>query len=145
MLIKLNLLCLIVGRRGYCRNYRQNFIDNGDYKYSNKAVFGLFVTFYWSGAMVGRFIGSYLTKIFQAGRVLSFFALIAIFLIFLSAISNGLISMWSILAIGLFNSIMFPTIFTLSPGIQVLTISAPINSTSNEDGSRPAPKSALGS
>ena len=89
-------------------------LENGDYKYSNKAVFGLFVTFYWSGAMVGRFIGSYLTKIFQAGRVLSFFALIAIFLIFLSAISNGLISMWSILAIGLFNSIMFPTIFTLS-------------------------------
>tara|TARA_B100000085_G_scaffold106427_1_gene97045 strand:- start:2612 stop:3859 length:1248 start_codon:yes stop_codon:yes gene_type:complete len=89
-------------------------LDNGDYKYSNKAVFGLFVTFYWSGAMVGRFIGSYLTKIFQAGRVLSFFALIAIFLIFLSAISNGLLSMWSILAIGLFNSIMFPTIFTLS-------------------------------
>ena len=89
-------------------------LDNGDYKYSNKAVFGLFVTFYWSGAMVGRFIGSYLTKIFQAGRVLSFFALVAIFLIFLSAISNGLISMWSILAIGLFNSIMFPTIFTLS-------------------------------
>ena len=89
-------------------------LDNGDYKYSNKAVFGLFVTFYWSGAMVGRFIGSYLTKIFQAGRVLSFFAMIAILLIFLSAISNGLISMWSILAIGLFNSIMFPTIFTLS-------------------------------
>ena len=89
-------------------------LDNGDYKYSNKAIFGLFVTFYWSGAMVGRFIGSYLTKIFQAGRVLSLFALIAIFLIFLSAISNGLISMWSILAIGLFNSIMFPTIFTLS-------------------------------
>ena len=89
-------------------------LDNGDYKYSNKAVFGLFVTFYWSGAMVGRFIGSYLTKIFQAGKVLSFFAIIAIFLIFLSAISDGLISMWSILAIGLFNSIMFPTIFTLS-------------------------------
>ena len=89
-------------------------LDNGDYKYSNKAVFGLFVTFYWSGAMVGRFVGSYLTKIFQAGKVLSFFAIIAIFLIFLSAISNGLISMWSILAIGLFNSIMFPTIFTLS-------------------------------
>ena len=89
-------------------------LDNGDYKYSNKAVFGLFVTFYWSGAMVGRFVGSYLTKIFQAGKVLSFFALIAIFLIFLSAISDGLISMWSILAIGLFNSIMFPTIFTLS-------------------------------
>ena len=89
-------------------------LDNGEYKYSSKAVFGLFVTFYWSGAMFGRFIGSYLTKIFQAGKVLSCFALVAILLIFLSAFSNGLISMWSILAVGLFNSIMFPTIFTLS-------------------------------
>ena len=89
-------------------------LDNGEYKYSSKAVFGLFVTFYWSGAMFGRFIGSYLTKIFQAGKVLSSFALVAILLILLSAFSNGLISMWSILAVGLFNSIMFPTIFTLS-------------------------------
>ena len=89
-------------------------LDNGEYKYSSKAVFGLFVTFYWSGAMFGRFVGSYLTKIFQAGKVLSSFALAAILLILLSAFSNGLISMWSILAVGLFNSIMFPTIFTLS-------------------------------
>ena len=89
-------------------------LDNDEYKYSSKAVFGLFVTFYWSGAMFGRFIGSYLTKIFQAGIVLSSFALAAILLILLSAFSNGLISMWSILAVGLFNSIMFPTIFTLS-------------------------------
>ena len=89
-------------------------LDNGEYKYSSKAVFGLFVTFYWSGAMFGRFVGSYLTKIFQEGKVLSSFALAAILLILLSAFSNGLISMWSILAVGLFNSIMFPTIFTLS-------------------------------
>ena len=89
-------------------------LDNGEYKYSSKAVFGLFVTFYWSGAMFGRFVGSYLTKIFQPGKVLSSFALAAILLITLSAFSNGLISMWSILAVGLFNSIMFPTIFTLS-------------------------------
>ena len=89
-------------------------IDNGDYKYSSKAVFGLFVTFYWSGAMVGRFAGSYFTKIFDAGKVLSIFALLAIIMILISVITSGLLSMWSILAVGLFNSIMFPTIFTLS-------------------------------
>ena len=89
-------------------------LDNGDYKYSSKAVFGLFVTFYWSGAMIGRFAGSYLTKIFNAGKVLSIFAISAVAMILISAITNGLLSMCSILAVGLFNSIMFPTIFTLS-------------------------------
>jgi FHS family L-fucose permease-like MFS transporter len=89
-------------------------LESGDYKYSSKAVFGLFVTFYWTGAMFGRFAGSYLTKVYNAGKVLSIFAVSAILLIILSAISNGLLSMWSILAVGLFNSIMFPTIFTLS-------------------------------
>jgi FHS family L-fucose permease-like MFS transporter len=49
-----------------------------------------------------------------AGKVLSIFALLAITMILISINTTGLISMWSILAVGLFNSIMFPTIFTLS-------------------------------
>ncbi len=81
----------------------------GDY-----GILGSFVTFYWSGAMVGRFIGSYLTNILKPARVLSFFALGALALIFISAQTTGLVSMISILAVGLFNSIMFPTIFSLS-------------------------------
>jgi len=83
-------------------------------------ILGLFVTFYWGGAMVGRFIGSYLTKIFNPGRVLGVFAIGAISMVLLSIIlqSQGLISMWSLLFVGLFNSIMFPTIFTL--GIEQL-------------------------
>ena len=79
-----------------------------------KALLGIFVIFYWSGAMIGRFIGSYLTRIMQPGRVLAIFAFTAICLIFISISSTGLVSMWSILAVGLFNSIMFPTIFTLA-------------------------------
>jgi len=79
-----------------------------------KSLLGMFVTFYWGGAMIGRFIGSYLTRIFSPGKVLTFFALFAISMITTSILSEGLISMWSILAVGLFNSIMFPTIFTLS-------------------------------
>jgi len=79
-----------------------------------KSLLGMFVTFYWGGAMIGRFIGSYLTRIFSPGKVLTLFALFAISMITTSILSEGLISMWSILAVGLFNSIMFPTIFTLS-------------------------------
>ncbi|MBL4710587.1 MAG: sugar MFS transporter [Flavobacteriales bacterium] len=79
-----------------------------------KALLGIFVTFYWGGAMIGRFVGSYLTKIYQPNRVLSVFALLAISMIVVSMLSDGLIAMWSILSVGLFNSIMFPTIFSIA-------------------------------
>ena len=79
-----------------------------------KSLLGIFVIFYWGGAMIGRFVGAYLTKIMAPGNVLAIFTSIAIALILISINTTGLLSMWSILAVGLFNSIMFPTIFTLS-------------------------------
>jgi FHS family L-fucose permease-like MFS transporter len=79
-----------------------------------KSLLGIFVIFYWGGAMIGRFVGAYLTKIMTPGKVLTIFAFLAIVMILISINTVGLISMWSILAVGLFNSIMFPTIFTLS-------------------------------
>jgi FHS family L-fucose permease-like MFS transporter len=79
-----------------------------------KSLLGVFVIFYWGGAMIGRFVGAYLTRIMAPGKVLSIFALLAISMILISINTTGLLSMWSILAVGLFNSIMFPTIFTLS-------------------------------
>jgi FHS family L-fucose permease-like MFS transporter len=79
-----------------------------------KSLLGIFVIFYWGGAMIGRFVGAYLTKIMTPGKVLTIFASLAIIMILISINTVGLISMWSILAVGLFNSIMFPTIFTLS-------------------------------
>lgn len=82
----------------------------------DKALLGIFVVFYWSGAMIGRFVGSYLTRAMKPGKVLSIFASMAILMIVISISSTGLLSMWSILAVGLFNSIMFPTIFTLAIG-----------------------------
>ncbi len=80
----------------------------------NKAIVGAFVVFYWSGAMVGRFIGAYLTKIIDASKVLAMFATLAILMLAISMFTNGFTAMWSILLVGLFNSIMFPTIFTIS-------------------------------
>ncbi len=83
-------------------------------KVDNKAIVGAFVMFYWTGAMIGRFIGAYLTKILRASKVLAAFATIAITLLLVSMFTNGFVAMWAILLVGLFNSIMFPTIFSLS-------------------------------
>src|ERR1700684_4361602 len=75
---------------------------------------GKHLIFYWGGAMVGRFIGSGLLRLFSPGKVLASAALAVILLLTISANTVGLVSGWSLLAIGLFNSIMFPTIFTLA-------------------------------
>ena len=79
-----------------------------------KAIVAIFLTFYWGNAMIGRFIGAYLTKIFAPAKVLMLSSSIVILLILISINADGLLSMWSLLFIGLFNSIMFPTIFALS-------------------------------
>src|SRR5450631_1833693 len=75
---------------------------------------GKHVSYYWGGAMVGRFIGAYLLRLFAPGKVLACAAAAVILLLTISANTVGMISGWSLLAIGLFNSIMFPTIFTLA-------------------------------
>jgi MFS transporter, FHS family, L-fucose permease len=78
------------------------------------ALAGKHVSFYWGGAMVGRFVGAYLLRLFAPGKVLACAATAVIVLLTLSANTVGMVSGWSLLAIGLFNSIMFPTIFTLA-------------------------------
>src|SRR6202522_4539680 len=75
---------------------------------------GKHIQFYWGGAMVGRFIGSYVLRLFSPGKGLACVAAAVIALLTISANTSGAVSAWSLLAIGLFNSIMFPTIFTLA-------------------------------
>jgi len=72
-----------------------------------------FVAFYWGGAMIGRFIGSALLQKVKTGTLLAICAFVAMSLVLTSMLTFGHVAMWSILAIGLFNSIMFPSIFTL--------------------------------
>ena len=79
-----------------------------------KAVVGAFLFFYWTGAMVGRFIGSALMRFIAPFKVLISFTALAIVMILVSISSTGFMAMWAVLAVGLFNSIMFPTIFTLT-------------------------------
>lgn len=79
-----------------------------------ESVAGKFVSFYWGGAMVGRFIGSAVLRKIEPRKVLAFNATMAAFLVLVSMATTGKVAMWSILSVGLFNSIMFPTIFTLA-------------------------------
>lgn len=72
-----------------------------------------YVSLYWGGAMVGRFIGSAVLQKLSSNRVLIFAALAACALVVTSMLSFGHVAMVCILLVGLFNSIMFPTIFTL--------------------------------
>jgi len=73
----------------------------------------LYVSLYWGGAMVGRFIGSAILRRFSTGMVLGFAAAVACMLVVGSMLTFGHAAMASIIAVGLFNSIMFPSIFTL--------------------------------
>jgi FHS family L-fucose permease-like MFS transporter len=72
-----------------------------------------YVSLYWGGAMIGRFIGSALLQKIRTEKLLAVFASIACLLVIASMMTMGHVAMWTILAIGLFNSIMFPSIFTL--------------------------------
>jgi len=73
-----------------------------------------YIAYYWGGAMVGRFIGAIVMQHIAAGKVLAFNGACSISLILLAVFLDGPVAMWSILAVGLFNSIMFPTIFSLA-------------------------------
>ncbi|MBS0579358.1 MAG: sugar MFS transporter [Proteobacteria bacterium] len=71
-----------------------------------------YVSYYWGGAMLGRFVGSALMRRISPHRLVCLFALAAMALLFTTMASSGALAMWSVVAIGLFNSIMFPTLFT---------------------------------
>jgi len=75
---------------------------------------GKLISFYWGGALVGRFIGSAVMRSVSPGKVLAFVSCGAIALIAISANTTGELAGYSLLAIGLMNSIMFPTIFALA-------------------------------
>lgn len=72
------------------------------------------IAFYWGGAMVGRFVGAYVMQYIAAGKVLAFNSVMAVILIVLAVTTTGHFAMWAILLVGLCNSIMFPTIFSLA-------------------------------
>jgi FHS family L-fucose permease-like MFS transporter len=75
---------------------------------------GKFVAFYWGGAMVGRLAGVWILQKFKDFKVLGLFGVIATLLVAISVASFGSLAMWALIAVGLFNSIMWPAIFGLA-------------------------------
>lgn len=75
---------------------------------------GEMVGYYWGAAMIGRLVGAVLMNYIASTKYLAANAVIAIAMIIVSMNTSGSVAMWSILAVGFFNSIMFPTIFTLA-------------------------------
>ncbi|PKI13878.1 sugar MFS transporter [Colwellia sp. 12G3] len=73
-----------------------------------------YIAYYWGGAMVGRFVGAVVMQKVAAGKALFFNATLAVILILVAILSSGTLAMVAILLVGLCNSIMFPTIFSLA-------------------------------
>ena len=74
---------------------------------------GRYLTFLWGGMMVGRFAGSAIMQRIDAGKVLAVFSVGAFVVMITTVFAHGPVAMWSLILVGLFHSIMFPTIFTL--------------------------------
>ncbi len=74
---------------------------------------GRYLSLLWGGMMLGRFAGSAIMQRFDAGKVLAAFSIGAFIVMITTVFAHGPVAMWSLILVGLFHSIMFPTIFTL--------------------------------
>jgi FHS family L-fucose permease-like MFS transporter len=75
---------------------------------------GVLLSYYWLGALIGRLIGAFLLRAVTPGRLLALVGAAALTLVLISALTTGHVAAWSLIAVGLANSIMFPTIFSLA-------------------------------
>lgn len=102
-----------VGAEVSIGSFLVNYFSQPEIGGLTEKVAASFVAFYWGGAMVGRFIGSALLQKVKTGGLLGLCAVCAGALVAISMMTNGHIAMYSIILVGFFNSIMFPSIFTL--------------------------------
>lgn len=103
-----------VGAEVSIGSFLVNFLGEPHIAGLTEAEAAHYIAYYWGGAMVGRFIGAAVMARISAGKTLATSALLAAVLVAIAMGSSGSIAMWAILAVGLFNAIMFPTIFSLA-------------------------------
>ncbi len=110
------VLCifLYVGAEVSIGTYMTTYLSQPDTLALPLASAGHMVAYYWGGAMVGRLIGSWVLARVSPGKVLAVCAVGASVLIAVSAFSTGFTAGYAIIAVGLFNSVMFPTIFAIA-------------------------------
>jgi len=102
-----------VGAEVSIGSFLVNYFSQPEIGGLTEKVAASFVAFYWGGAMVGRFIGSALLQKINTGKLLGLCAICAAGLVAISMLTSGHVAMYSIILVGFFNSIMFPSIFTL--------------------------------
>jgi FHS family L-fucose permease-like MFS transporter len=102
-----------VGAEVSIGSFLVNYFSQPDTGAMTEKVASHYLSFYWTCAMIGRFIGSAILQKVDTGRLLGLFALAAGVLVLASMLSFGQVAVWTIILVGLFNSIMFPSIFTL--------------------------------
>jgi len=103
-----------VGAEVSIGSFLVSFFNDPDIAGLKESEAAKYIAYYWGGAMIGRFVGAFVMQKIAAGKVLAFNAVLAICFILIAVITNGALAMWSILLVGLCNSIMFPTIFSLA-------------------------------
>jgi FHS family L-fucose permease-like MFS transporter len=103
-----------VGAEVAIGSFLVNFISDPGIGAMSEAEAATYVAYYWGAAMVGRFIGAFAMRYVSGGAALAFSAAGAGLMVALAMLGSGKIAMWAILAVGLFNAIMFPTIFSLA-------------------------------
>ncbi len=104
---------LYVGAEVSIGSFLVNYFSQPEIGNVSTVVASRFVSFYWGGAMVGRFIGAAILQKVRTRVVLGVAAIAACLLVSVSMFTSGHIAMGSIILVGLFNSVMFPSIFTL--------------------------------
>jgi len=105
---------LYVGAEVSIGSFLINFLGETHIAGLSHADAAHYVSIYWGGAMVGRFIGFAVMRVVSPGKTLAFNSLLAIALVLAAVFGTGSMAMWAILAVGLCNSIMFPTIFSMA-------------------------------
>ena len=103
-----------VGAEVAIGSFMTNYFSQKDIGHLSLQDAARYLQYYWGGAMVGRFVGSGVLQRLPTRALLGFNAAIAALLVALSMLSFGSVAMWTMIAVGLFNSIMFPSIFTLA-------------------------------
>ncbi|MGC1782387.1 MAG: sugar MFS transporter [Acidobacteriaceae bacterium] len=113
LLLAVVAIFVYVGAEVSIGSFLVNYLSQPNIGHLTQKVAAGYVAFYWGGAMIGRLGGAGITQKLRAGPVLGVAAIVAFCLVVTSMLSFGPLAMWSILLVGLFNSIMWPNIFAL--------------------------------
>jgi FHS family L-fucose permease-like MFS transporter len=103
-----------VGAEVSIGSFLVNYFTQKDIAALTEKQAGDMVSYYWGAAMIGRFVGAYLTRIIKPSYVLACNSILSMTLLIVTMSSSGHLAMWAVISVGFFNSIMFPTIFTLA-------------------------------